>query len=210
VNILPEAFKQEIRRLFGETVSESFFMAIANDPTTSIRLNPFKPSSAFKEETPVEWCNNAKYLQERPSFIIDPLFHAGAYYVQESSSMFLHHALKQLLAQFTKPIKVLDLCAAPGGKSTLINSLLKKEDLLVSNEIIRSRVDVLDENLMRWGQSNVFISNNDPKDFSALKNYFDVIVVDAPCSGEGLFRKDKKAVDEWSESNVTLCAGRQH
>jgi len=205
---LPENFKNGIRILLGAE-SESFFLSLENEPITSIRKSPFKPSTAFQHEEKVEWCDEGRYLPKRPSFIADPLFHAGAYYVQESSSMFLHLVLKSILIQLSKPLKVLDLCAAPGGKSTLINSLLNENDLLVSNEIIRSRVDVLDENLMRWGQPNVFISNNDPKDFSALSTFFDVVLVDAPCSGEGLFRKDKKAIDEWSESNVQLCAGRQ-
>ncbi len=205
---LPQKFEEKIRDLLGAD-AESFFLALENNPITSIRKNPFKKSIAFDDEEKVAWCEDGRYLAQRPSFIADPLFHAGAYYVQESSSMFLHHVLKQILSQENRAVKVLDLCAAPGGKSTLINSLLSENDLLVSNEIIRSRVDVLDENLMRWGQPNVFISNNDPKDFTSLKAFFDIILVDAPCSGEGMFRKDKKAIDEWSESNVVLCAARQ-
>ncbi len=204
----PDAFVNQIRTLLGAE-SDSFFLALDEIPVTSIRKNPFKPSTIFNDEEKVEWCVDGKYLKIRPSFIADPLFHAGAYYVQESSSMFLYQVLKQILSQINKPVKALDLCAAPGGKSTLINSLLNKNDLLVSNEIIKSRVDVLDENLMRWGRSNVFISNNDAKDFSSLKSYFDIILVDAPCSGEGLFRKDKKAIDEWSENNIEICVGRQ-
>jgi len=208
VIILPEKFKEEIRILL-DAESESFFLALEKEPITSVRKNPFKPSTIFDEEEKVEWCDEGRYLKLRPSFIADPLFHAGAYYVQESSSMFLNHVLKTVLSQIDQPLKVLDLCAAPGGKSTLINSLLSDNDLLVSNEIIRSRVDVLDENMMRWGQPNVFISNNDPKDFSSLTTFFDIILVDAPCSGEGMFRKDKNAISEWSENNVQLCAGRQ-
>ena len=122
--------------------------------------------------------------------------------------MFLHHVLSQLIPRLGKALKILDLCAAPGGKSTLINSLMQDDDLLLSNEMIRSRVDALDENLMRWGKSNVIISNNDPKDFSALTSLFDIILVDALCSGVGMFRKDKKAIAEWSESNIALCVGR--
>lgn len=198
-----------MQELLGPGDSSRFFEALEQEPATAVRKNPFKPSHAFDEAEAVPWCPDGRYLAQRPSFIADPLFHAGAYYVQESSSMFLHHALSQLLPRFTAPVKVLDLCAAPGGKSTLISSLLREEDLLVSNEIIRARVNVLEENLLRWGQSNVLISNNDPRDFSALEDYFDVILVDAPCSGEGMFRKDKKAVEEWSGQHVALCAGRQ-
>ena len=156
----------------------------------------------------VKWSDQGYYLSERPSFTLDPLFHAGAYYVQEASSMFLEQALKQAL-DLSAPLKVLDLCAAPGGKSTLIQSLISAESLLVSNEVIRTRVNVLTENLIKWGATNVVVSNNDPKDFQRLNRYFDVIVVDAPCSGSGLFRKDPNSIVEWSENNVQLCCQRQ-
>jgi 16S rRNA C967 or C1407 C5-methylase (RsmB/RsmF family)/NOL1/NOP2/fmu family ribosome biogenesis protein len=208
VNELPGKFKEKIRTLLGAE-SGSFFLALEEEPVTSVRKNPAKQTSCFDEEDRVAWCGEGRYLKQRPSFIADPLFHAGAYYVQESSSMFLNYVLGHILPQFNTPVKVLDLCAAPGGKSTLISSLLKPDDLLVSNEIIRSRVDILDENLMRWGQRNTCISNNDPKDFSTLTSFFDIILVDAPCSGEGMFRKDKNAIAEWSEEQVRLCAGRQ-
>lgn len=204
----PPAFIQQIETLFGNE-SGAFLQALENDPVTSVRINPFKPSSAFAGEANVEWCEGGRYLAQRPEFIFDPLFHAGAYYVQESSSMFLHHALKQLLARYDSPVKVLDLCAAPGGKSTLASSLLSADDLLVSNEIIKSRAGVLEENLMKWGQPNVVVSNNDPRDFKQLKHFFDIIIIDAPCSGEGLFRRDKSAVDEWSPQHVALCESRQ-
>src|SRR4030095_5372686 len=148
------------------------------------------------------------YLPERPVFTLDPLFHAGVYYVQEASSMFLEQALKQSV-DLSQPIKILDLCAAPGGKSTLIESLLNEESLLVSNEVIKTRVNVLQENITKWGGKNVVVTNNDAKDFARLENYFDVIVVDAPCSGSGLFRKDPEAVAEWSPGNVALCSQRQ-
>ena len=206
--LYPQDFIQQIRTLFGEE-SEFFLQALNNPAATSIRLNPFKSSSCFENEPPVVWCEQGRYLSQRPEFIFDPLFHAGAYYVQESSSMFLHHVLSHVFSLYEKQVKVLDLCAAPGGKSTLINSLLKPTDLLVSNEIIKSRAGVLEENLMKWGQPNVVISNNDPKDFGTLKDFFDVIVIDAPCSGEGLFRRDKYAIEEWSKDNVALCEGRQ-
>ncbi|MEO7984259.1 MAG: Fmu (Sun) domain protein, partial [Bacteroidota bacterium] len=148
------------------------------------------------------------YLASRPSFTFDPVFHAGSYYVQEASSMFPEQALKQTV-DLAKPLKVLDLCAAPGGKSTHIQSLLAEKSLLVSNEVIRSRANILRDNIIKWGCENVVVTNNDPKDFSRLENYFDVIVVDAPCSGSGLFRRDPSAIDEWSENNVQLCAQRQ-
>ena len=180
---------------------------------TSVRLNPKKifnqQYSIFNTQPErVKWSSNGFYLKERPSFTLDPLFHAGAYYVQEASSMFLEEAIKQTV-DLSKPIKVLDLCAAPGGKSTLIQSIISKESLLVSNEVIKTRVNILSENMTKWGAANVIVTNNDPTDFQRLQNYFDVIVVDAPCSGSGLFRKDSNAIDEWSEKNVELCARRQ-
>lgn len=158
--------------------------------------------------SPVPWNKNGYYLSTRPSFTADPLFHGGAYYVQEASSMFLEEALKQSV-DLSQPLRVLDLCAAPGGKSTLIQSAISDYSILVSNEVIKSRVTVLAENITKWGAANVIVTNNDPKDFNRLSGYFDLIVVDAPCSGSGLFRKDPKAINEWSEQNVDLCSQRQ-
>ncbi|RCH55050.1 RNA methyltransferase [Mucilaginibacter hurinus] len=187
---------------------KDFIQAHQNTPSpTSIRLNPFKPAD-INTGGKVPWCEEGYYLDERPSFTFDPYFHAGAYYVQEASSMFIDHIVK-----YIKPadvdIKVLDLCAAPGGKSTLLSSLLNAGDLLVANEIIRTRVPVLTDNLNRWGRSNTIVTNNDPKDFNHLKGFFDIILVDAPCSGSGMFRKDPAAMREWSEANVNLCHQRQ-
>lgn len=180
---------------------------------TSIRFNPEKLTGSIDQlsfiiESKIPWADKGYYLESRPSFTFDPLFHAGTYYVQEASSMFLEQAFKQTV-DLAKAIKVLDLCAAPGGKSTHIHSLISKNSLLVSNEVIRSRANILKDNIIKWGCENVVITNNDPRDFSKIENYFDVIVVDAPCSGSGLFRRDAEAIDEWSENNVGLCSQRQ-
>jgi 16S rRNA C967 or C1407 C5-methylase (RsmB/RsmF family)/NOL1/NOP2/fmu family ribosome biogenesis protein len=179
---------------------------------TSIRINPFKPVAQFSNfpisNSKIPWAEFGYYLQHRPSFTFDPLFHAGCYYVQEASSMFLEQALKQT-TDLSKPLKVLDLSAAPGGKSTHLQSLISADSLLVSNEVIRSRANVLKDNIIKWGCHNVVVTNNDPKDFSRLEDYFDVVVVDAPCSGSGLFRRDPEAIDEWSPNNVQLCSQRQ-
>ncbi|TSD65054.1 RNA methyltransferase [Inquilinus sp. KBS0705] len=175
---------------------------------TAIRINPFKPSG-IKTDGQVPWCPQGFYLDTRPSFTFDPLFHAGCYYVQEASSMFIHHILNTTRPDKTEPIKVLDLCAAPGGKSTLLNSALQSTDLLVANEIIKTRVPILTDNLSRWGTSNTIVTNNDPRDFNAINSFFDVILVDAPCSGSGMFRKDPAAMNEWSDGNVNLCHQRQ-
>jgi 16S rRNA C967 or C1407 C5-methylase (RsmB/RsmF family)/NOL1/NOP2/fmu family ribosome biogenesis protein len=185
---------------------------------TSIRINPQKSikssrtgnisDSRLTIHDRVPWSQYGYYLSQRPSFTFDPLFHAGCYYVQEASSMFLEQALKQTV-DLSKQLKVLDLCAAPGGKSTHIQSLIAKDSLLVSNEVIKSRANILKDNIIKWGGDNVVVANNDPKDFAKLENYFDVIIADAPCSGSGLFRRDEEAMDEWSLNNVALCSQRQ-
>jgi 16S rRNA C967 or C1407 C5-methylase (RsmB/RsmF family)/NOL1/NOP2/fmu family ribosome biogenesis protein len=176
---------------------------------TSIRVNPAKAAAAvFPAAKPIPWSSWGYYLPQRPSFTFDPLFHAGVYYVQEASSMFLEQALRQTV-DLAKPLRVLDCCAAPGGKSTLLQSLLSPESLLVSNEVIRNRVTVLRENMIKWGAPNAVVTNNDPRDFAALRDYFDVMVIDAPCSGSGLFRREPTAIAEWSPANVQLCSQRQ-
>lgn len=183
----------------------------SGEQITSIRLNPLKTVSNYPLSiihSSVPWSSKGYYLQHRPSFTLDPLFHAGVYYVQEASSMFLEQAVKQT-TDTSQPLLVLDLCAAPGGKSTLLQSIISKESLLVSNEVIQSRVNILKENIIKWGSSNVVVTNNDPKDFSSLHGLFDVVVIDAPCSGSGLFRRDAEAINEWSEANVQLCSQRQ-
>ncbi len=202
---LPELFLSRTRALLGEEY-DSFVTALSGDFPISIRINPRK-SVDKPEFPPVPWCENGYYLPQRPIFTMDPLFHAGGYYVQEASSMFLEQAVKQHLAE-ENPV-VLDLCAAPGGKSTHLASLLDGKGLLISNEIIRSRAKVLAENLTKWGAPNVAVTNNDPRDFAKLNSLFDLIVVDAPCSGEGMFRKDPQSIEEWSVNNVRLCSERQ-
>ncbi len=183
---------------------------------TSIRVNNYKATiqdvfDSLGIETnaiePVEWCEKAYYLPHRPSFIADPLFHAGAYYVQEASSMFLWEILSQCVSEYAN-MRVLDACAAPGGKSTLLSSYFK-DGLIISNETIKSRVGVLQENISKWGKGNVVVTNNDSSDFKKIPDYFDVAVIDAPCSGSGLFRKNTLAINEWSEQNVEMCSKRQ-
>ncbi|MGO1597380.1 MAG: methyltransferase RsmF C-terminal domain-like protein [Sphingobacterium sp.] len=208
-NTLPNAL---IRKLGNDPFfdKEAFLAAHqAGDQLTSIRINPEKPSELlFPLSDAVPWCASGFYLPERPVFTLDPLFHAGCYYVQEASSMFIAHIVKEL-ALDQAPIRALDCCAAPGGKSTLLNSLLSKESLLVANEIIKSRSVILQENHVRWGAANVVVTNNDPSAFKRLPGFFDLILVDAPCSGSGMFRKDENSIDNWSEAAVKLCYERQ-
>lgn len=192
---------------FSKEAFEKVHSAV--EQITSIRINPFKQQALLPGiQSPIPWTKYGYYLETRPSFTFDPLFHAGTYYVQEASSMFLEQALAQT-TDLTRSLKILDLCAAPGGKSTHIQSLISNDSILVSNEVIRSRANVLKDNIIKWGCENVLVTNNDPKDFSRMENYFDVIVVDAPCSGSGLFRRDPEAIDEWSRNNVQLCSQRQ-
>jgi 16S rRNA C967 or C1407 C5-methylase (RsmB/RsmF family)/NOL1/NOP2/fmu family ribosome biogenesis protein len=207
---LPESFIRSLQHVKG--FDEKAFIEVHHHATslTSVRINPAKPVllPALPISGKVAWNEQGFYLSERPSFTSDPLFHAGAYYVQEASSMFLVQALQQTV-DCTRPIKILDLCAAPGGKSTLAQSFISAESILISNEVIKTRVNILTENITKWGAANVIVTNNDPKDFQRLQDYFDVIVVDAPCSGSGLFRKDATAITEWSLNNVQLCSQRQ-
>jgi 16S rRNA C967 or C1407 C5-methylase (RsmB/RsmF family)/NOL1/NOP2/fmu family ribosome biogenesis protein len=185
---------------------DRFVQSIDQVPAISLRTNPRKFNIPNASER-IPWCESGIYLNERPSFTLDPIFHSGAYYVQEASSMFMEQAFRQL--EHIENRNVLDLCAAPGGKSTHLLSLLNSNDLLVANEVIRTRVSVLNENIRKWGHQNVVVCNNDPADFSNLEGLFDLILIDAPCSGEGLFRRDASAIQQWSVENTNLCAIRQ-
>ena len=200
-------FVQNIKKQLGESESQALFEALTSDSPTSIRINPNKDySKTFPLTEKVAWSSYGYYLEERPIFTLDPLFHAGTYYVQEASSMFVEQAFRQYV---DSPVRVLDLCAAPGGKSTLLQSILPENSLLICNEYIRQRAYILNENVQKWGGENTIVTNNSPEDFQHLHSYFDVILVDAPCSGEGMFRKDPNAISEWSPNNVELCVERQ-
>jgi 16S rRNA C967 or C1407 C5-methylase (RsmB/RsmF family)/NOL1/NOP2/fmu family ribosome biogenesis protein len=207
---LPDLLLQSLENIEGFDREAFERVHASGEQVTSIRFNPFKPTAENNLADigyPVPWCPQGRYLHNRPSFTLDPTFHAGAYYVQEASSMFLWHALQQAIGEAGKH-KVLDLCAAPGGKSTLLAAYFP-DGLVVANEVIKPRVAVLVENSTKWGAGNVIVTNNDPVHFQSLPGYFDVMMVDAPCSGSGLFRKDPEAVAEWSEANVQLCSQRQ-
>lgn len=205
---LPSQFIESISSCKGFDEA-AFTQAHQTASPTSIRINPFKQADlAFELNDPVLWNDKGFYLAERPNFTYDPLFQAGCYYVQEAGSMFIEQALK-CRVNFNEQLIALDVCASPGGKSTLLNSLLSQNSLLVSNEIIKQRADVLAQNLTKWGTNNAVVTNNDPSAFSQMERVFDVILIDAPCSGSGLFRKQHDAIDEWSPDNVNLCSQRQ-
>ncbi|MDR1526225.1 MAG: rRNA cytosine-C5-methyltransferase [Dysgonamonadaceae bacterium] len=204
---LPEAFITRTKALLGNEWP-AFEQALQEEPPVSIRWNPAKKPLhyPFSCDEKVPWASHACYLPSRPSFTFDPLFHAGCYYVQEASSMYLESIVKK---QITQPVRVLDLCAAPGGKSTQLLSVLPEGSLLVANEVIRSRAAVLTENLTKWGNPYRVITNNDSVEIGRLTGFFDLLVADVPCSGEGMFRKDPVALKEWSIPHVRFCSERQ-
>lgn len=201
---LPADFVKRMKELLPEEFP-AFEEALNTSSPVSIRINPAKQLQTPEMER-IPWTETGHYLPERLSFTFDPLFHAGAYYVQEPSSMFLEQAIRQWV---DKPVRCLDLCAAPGGKSTHLATVLPEGSLLVSNEVIRSRSHILAENLNKWGHPNTIVTQNDPTEIGRLTHLFDVVVTDVPCSGEGMFRKDPESINEWSVANVNLCAARQ-
>ncbi|MEZ4919829.1 MAG: hypothetical protein R2792_12075 [Saprospiraceae bacterium] len=212
--MLAPSFVKQMQQIL-QNEYEAFREALSFDTPVSVRLNPFKPIDGLREignlefEASVPWHPLGYYLPERPIFTLDPLWHAGAYYVQEASSMFLYKALKDSLPPDLENPRILDMCASPGGKSTLLSQLTAQNGLLVSNEYVRSRVNPLRENLERWGPVSTGVLSADADAFERLDSWFDAVVVDAPCSGEGLFRKDPDAMREWSPAHAEACALRQ-
>ena len=207
---LPEDFVRETRLLMGEERFNRFMEAFNEDAPTSIRINPLHRGPVPSVQI-VPWCPEGYYLEGRPQFTFDPLFHAGCYYVQEASSMFVTHIIRELSnhnSSFLIPnssLSVLDMCAAPGGKSTAIRTVLPEGSTLVSNEPIPTRAQILLENITKWGWKDCIVTNNYPRDFRKAKTKFDIILCDVPCSGEGMFRKDPNAINEWSLQNVEKC-----
>lgn len=204
---LPIEFKEYIETLLGKE-AHAFFDSHLLPVPVSIRLHPQKGLDLFPEEEQIPWCTNGKYLKERPVFTLDPLFHAGCYYVQEAGSMLLEKLLQDVVPQFSAPL-LLDLCASPGGKSTHLLSLFPEESILISNEIIPGRNKILRHNIAKWGSPNTIITQNEAKEITSSGIKFDIILVDAPCSGEGLFRKDPEATEQWSPEQVQVCSKRQ-
>ena len=218
---LPQDFVRVMHEHYDAATADALCSALSTtEPEVSIRLNPRKLSAeevlaCHPDLEPVPWCPYAFYLPDRPAFTFDPLLHAGAYYVQEASSMYVAQVLSMAQNLFNSPLLALDLCAAPGGKSTLLQSLLPEGSLLISNEPIAKRAQVLAENMQKWmteqpeEASQVIVTKNYPSEFGALTNQVDVLLTDVPCSGEGMFRKDEGAIREWSLENVAMCQQRQ-
>ncbi len=205
---LPLAFTDYTRSLFGDNLYHTFLKGLGETAPVSIRLNPFKLAEGTHKVNPelnphpIPWCKEGYWLDTRPNFTFDPLLHAGAYYVQEASSMFLSHVLQHLVKQ---PVMALDLCAAPGGKTTCARASLPIGSFLFSNEPIGKRAQILAENVQKFGHEGVAVTNNYPRDYKKTKLGFDVIIADVPCSGEGMFRKDPLSIEEWSLQNVENC-----
>ena len=208
------AFPQEFINILPASERDALLVALAVNPEVSIRFNSKRAdaqslvleSLECRADGRVQWMDSAVYLDHRPLFTMDPLLQQGCYYVQEASSMFLAHAISKCV---NGPVRALDLCAAPGGKSTLLAGLLPQGSLLISNEIQRGRAQILAENMVKWGRPDVIVTCNTPGQIGQSNLLFDIIAVDAPCSGEGMFRKDEGAVRDWSLKNVEMCAARQ-
>ncbi len=208
---LPEPFAERMRRELGAEEAERLFVALNDEPSVAVRLNPRKAMAEKWGGRGVPWSRDGYVLAERPSFTLDPDFHAGAYYVQEAASQFAGYILAEAAggAEACRGMRVLDMCAAPGGKSTHYASLVGREGLVVANEINRGRAAVLADNARKWGAGNMVVACNDSARVAAFEEWFDAVAVDAPCSGEGMFRKSEEACAQWSEAGVAMCAERQ-
>lgn len=208
---LPEQFISRMQRELGVAEAEALCAALETEPSTSVRLNPAKMAEQKWGGGRVAWSDYGYLLGERPAFTLDPDFHAGAYYVQEASSQFAGYIVSMAVgdAEACKGQRVLDMCAAPGGKSTHYATLVGERGLVVANEINRSRAAVLADNARKWGLGNMVVTCNDSARVADFEEWFDVVAVDAPCSGEGMFRKSDEACEQWSEANVAMCAERQ-
>ena len=214
--MIKESFRKYLEEAIGSDDALVAFSAFDSPASVAVRRNPFK-DGICPEGRQVPWCSHGRILPERPQFTLDPHFHAGAYYVQDSSSMFVGHAFRHILKDLRvpsgRPFRVLDLCAAPGGKTTDLAASLREAFgdafILVANEVMKARAGVLADNVALWGDPNVVVTSDDPSAFAGLPGFFDVILADVPCSGEGMFRKDEEAQKQWSEDNVALCEARQ-
>lgn len=215
----PPEFVSSLGSVLGRAGAARAVEAMAGESSVSVRLNPFKRLQGstlpiLEGSSAVTWSPYGHILATRPVFTLHPLFHAGVYYVQDSSAMFVGWVFRRLLERFPdRPLRVLDLCAAPGGKTTDLAASLREacgdDFLLVSNEVMRQRASILSDNVAVWGDPRVVVTSVDPKAFASMPSFFDIILADVPCSGEGMFRKDEKAVEDWSPETVELCAARQ-
>ena len=205
---LPVAFTERMRKQLGAEEAERLFEALDSVSPVAVRLNPAKrgDDGVWSDGEVIEWSANGRKLKERPSFTLDTAFHAGAYYVQEAASQFIDYIIS---GEELQGKRVLDMCAAPGGKSTIYSTAVGIDGLVVANEYVRTRANVLADNVRKWGMGNVLVTNNAPEHIAQFEGWFDLVAVDAPCSGEGMFRKEEVAREDWSEDAVKMCAARQ-
>ena len=205
---LPVAFTERMRKQLGAEEAERLFAALDSVSPVAVRLNPAKcgEEGVWSNGEVIGWNPNGRKLQTRPSFTLDTAFHAGAYYVQEAASQFIDYIIA---GEDLQGKRVLDMCAAPGGKSTIYSTAVGIDGLVVANEYVRSRANVLADNVRKWGMGNVLVTNNAPEHIAQFEGWFDLVAVDAPCSGEGMFRKEEVAREDWSEEAVKMCAARQ-
>ena len=205
---LPIAFTERMRKQLGAEEAESLFAALDSVSPVAVRLNPVKcgEEGVWSSGEAIAWSKNGRKLKERPSFTLDTAFHAGAYYVQEAASQFIDYIIA---GEELQGKRVLDMCSAPGGKTTIYSTAVGEEGLVVANEYVRSRANVLADNVRKWGMGNVLVTNNAPEHIAQFEGWFDMVAVDAPCSGEGMFRKEEVAREDWSEEAVKMCAARQ-
>ena len=205
---LPIAFTERMRKQLGAEEAERLFVALDSASPVAVRLNPAKcgEEGVWSDGEQVAWCESGRKLRERPSFTLDTAFHAGAYYVQEAASQFIDHIVA---GEELQGKRVLDMCSAPGGKTTIYSTAVGEDGLVVANEYVRSRANVLADNVRKWGMGNVLVTNNAPEHLAQFEGWFDLVAVDAPCSGEGMFRKEEVAREDWSEEAVKMCAARQ-
>ena len=205
---LPVAFAERMRKQLGAEEAESLFAALDGVSPVAVRLNPAKSGDegVWSNGEAIAWSKNGRKLKERPSFTIDTAFHAGAYYVQEAASQFLDYVIA---GEELQGKRVLDMCSAPGGKTTIYSTAVGEDGLVLANEYVRSRANILADNVRKWGMGNVLVTNNAPEHIAQFEGWFDVVAVDAPCSGEGMFRKEEVAREDWSEEVVKMCAARQ-
>ena len=205
---LPVAFKERMTKQLGAEEAECLFSALDSASPVAVRLNPAKcgEEGVWSDGEAIAWSKNGRKLKERPSFTLDTAFHAGAYYVQEAASQFIDYVVAQEELQGKR---VLDMCSAPGGKTTIYSTAVGRDGLVVANEYVRQRANVLADNVRKWGMGNVLVTNNAPEHIAQFEGWFDLVAVDAPCSGEGMFRKEEVAREDWSEDAVKMCAARQ-
>lgn len=204
---LPAEFLRRLHAYPGN-IFDDIETALATEPSVAVRLNPSKNGGSMPgaSDGSVPWCKDALYLSERPAFTLDPAMHAGAYYVQDASSMFISHVLLTLV---DGPVAFLDACAAPGGKTLCAADALPEGSFVVANEAVPSRAAVLGENVIKWGFPGAVVTRADARAFSSMPEVFDVIAADVPCSGEGMMRKNPVAVSQWSPGLVEECAALQ-